>query len=155
MGKHIVHWVFRTCSVVMVFVILHWRCCAGYIVCVHSAQYSDTDCLQSVTHRTVCMKALLFYKYLYTTPDTRKCNFIYTLKKVCPSLSRFGEILKRLTALLSGLLWRIWMKTKDKSGESNRIYFTPFSNCCCIGSADLYWSDIQSVHLCGQQSKGS
>ena len=40
-GKHIVHWVFRTYSVVMVFVILHWRCCAGCIVCVHSAQHSD------------------------------------------------------------------------------------------------------------------
>jgi len=44
-GEHIVHWVFRTCSVAMVFGILHWKCCAGCIMCVHSAQCSDTDCL--------------------------------------------------------------------------------------------------------------
>ena len=82
-GKHIVHWVFRTCSVVMVFVILHWRCCVGCILCVHSAQHSDTNCCSLWRTAQAVSRRCIFYKYLYTSLDTRKCNFVYTLKKVC------------------------------------------------------------------------
>ena len=46
-------------------------------------------------------------------------------------------------------------KNEGETGESYRSSITHFSNCCCYGSADLHGSDVQSVHFCGQQPKGS
>jgi len=127
---------------------------AASCVCIQHSAVTQTACSLWRTAQAVSRR-WLFYKYRYTSLDTRKCNFIYALKNLCSSLSRCGDILKFPTALLSGLLYRIWIKTKEKRGESNRSSFTHFSNCCCYGRADLHGSDVQSVHFCGQQPKGS
>ena len=102
----------------------------------HSA-VTQTACSLCRTAQAVSRR-FIFYTYRYTSPDTRKCNSIYTLNICALPCHDYCEILKRPTAPPSGLLYRIGIKTKDKSGQSNRIRFTAFSNCYCFGSTDRY-----------------